>query len=59
MKWSLQKHSFSLTIEVPEGTSGVVSVPVAGKVSVNGKAQSESGATLHLAGGKHIVSVSV
>ena len=59
MKWSLQKHSFSLTIEVPEGTSGVVSVPVAGKVSVNGKAQLESNATLQLAGGKHTISVSI
>ncbi|TBU38763.1 Six-hairpin glycosidase [Dichomitus squalens] len=57
-KWSAGKRSFTLHVDVPEGTTGIVKVPVAGKVTVNGNlAQSSSDGTLELAGGKHIVFV--
>ncbi|PIL26169.1 hypothetical protein GSI_11924 [Ganoderma sinense ZZ0214-1] len=59
VKWSSQKHTFTLDIDIPEGTTGVVKVPVGGRASVNGRAQAVSrGDALHLAGGKHVVSVS-
>ncbi|KAI1795457.1 Six-hairpin glycosidase [Ganoderma leucocontextum] len=58
VKWNSQKHGFTLNIDVPEGTTGIVKVPVAGRVTVGGKAQTVSrGDALHLAGGKHVVSV--
>lgn len=58
VKWSSQKRVFTLDIDIPEGTTGVVKVPVAGRATVNGKAQVVSrGDALQLAGGKHIISV--
>ena len=60
VKWSSHKSTFSLTIDVPEGTSGVVKLPVSGKVSVNGQARRvEKGEGVQLAGGKHAIAVQV
>ena len=59
VKWSAHKHDFTLDIDIPEGTTGTVKVPVAGKAMVNGRAQVVNrGDTVQLAGGKHVVSVS-
>ena len=57
-QWSIHKSTFSLTIDVPAGTSGVVKLPVSGKVSVNGQARRvEKGEGVQLAGGKHAIAV--
>ncbi|KAL1937159.1 hypothetical protein VTO73DRAFT_14501 [Trametes versicolor] len=59
VKWALKDRSFALNIDVPEGTTGAVKLPFAGKVLVNGKAaQVEEGDALQLGGGKHAVLVS-
>ena len=55
-KWSLQKRTFVLNIDVPEGTSGTVKLPFKGRVMVDGRAtEVGQGAMLHLDGGKHVV----
>ena len=55
-KWSLQKRTFVLNIDVPEGTSGTVKLPFKGRVMVDGRAtEVGQGAMLHLDGGKHAV----
>ncbi|KAI0370991.1 Six-hairpin glycosidase [Pilatotrama ljubarskyi] len=59
VKWSLQKRTFSLSIGVPEGTSGSVKLPFSGKVVINGKAtRVGENETLQMSGGKHVVLVS-
>ncbi|KAI8992817.1 Six-hairpin glycosidase [Trametes punicea] len=59
VKWSLQKRTFTLNIDVPEGTSGTVTLPFAGRVKVNGKVTLVGkGDSLQLGGGKHSVSLS-
>ncbi|KAH9856209.1 Six-hairpin glycosidase [Lenzites betulinus] len=59
VKWSLEKHALTLDIDAPEGTSGTVRLPFAGKAVVNGKATRVSAdKTLQLSGGKHVVLVS-
>ena len=55
VKWTARKNVFTLNIEVPKGTTGVVKVPVAGKMTVNGKAQRGGSRQLELNGGKHVV----
>ncbi|KAI0681905.1 Six-hairpin glycosidase-like protein [Cerioporus squamosus] len=38
VKWTAQQmRAFSLTVDVPEGTSGVVKLPVGGKVTIDGE----------------------
>ncbi|KAI0334220.1 Six-hairpin glycosidase [Cubamyces sp. BRFM 1775] len=56
VKWSLQKRTFTLNIDVPEGTSGTLKLPFRGRVVVNGRSSEVGqGATLQLSGGKHVV----
>ncbi|OSD03796.1 glycoside hydrolase family 78 protein [Trametes coccinea BRFM310] len=58
-KWSLKRGAFALDIDVPEGTSGIVRLPFAGRVVVDGK---ERGVTergpLELDGGRHAILLS-
>lgn len=59
VKWALKNRSFVLNIDVPEGTTGSVKLPFAGKVLVNGKVTKvEDGDALQMAGGQHAVLVS-
>ncbi|KAI0776672.1 Six-hairpin glycosidase [Trametes elegans] len=59
VKWTLEKHALAINIDVPEGTSGFVRVPSAGRVVVNGKpTRTGEDGTVQLAGGKHVVLVS-
>ena len=52
------KHTFELSVDVPEGTTGVVKVPVPGKITVNNRVQKVApGEGIQLAGGQHVVSV--
>ena len=59
-KWSLtpKGKTFTAALDVPVGTAGEVHVPIEGTVSVDGKrVKRNASGTLHLEGGKHIVSV--
>ncbi|KAI0826506.1 Six-hairpin glycosidase [Trametes gibbosa] len=59
VKWSLEKRAFALDIDMPEGTSGTIQLPFAGRAVVNGRAtQVGEAKTLQLDGGKHVVLVS-
>ncbi|RPD76861.1 Six-hairpin glycosidase [Lentinus tigrinus ALCF2SS1-7] len=58
VKWTTQKSMFSMTIDVPEGTSGVVKLPVAGKVTIDGDVRKVAkGENVQVAGGKHAIVV--
>ncbi|KAI0706032.1 Six-hairpin glycosidase [Cerioporus squamosus] len=59
VKWTAQqKRAFSLTVDVPEGTSGVVKLPVGGKVTIDGEVRAVGeGGGVQLAGGKHAIVV--
>ncbi|TFK82232.1 glycoside hydrolase family 78 protein [Polyporus arcularius HHB13444] len=58
VKWTTQKRTFSVTIDVPEGTSGVVKLPVSGKVTINGDVRAVGkGEGVQLVGGKHSIVV--
>ncbi len=56
VKWTTQKRTFSATIDVPEGTSGVVKLPFSGKVTINGDVRAVGkGEGVQLVGGKHSI----
>ena len=64
VKWRVGKGTFTLEVDVPAGTSGVVKVPVRGRVAVNGEARvvgdvDARAEGLKLEGGKYVVSVVV
>lgn len=58
-KWALSKGTFIVQLSVPAGTTGVVVLPVQGKVVVDGKtvAQKDPAGKLELEGGQHTISV--
>ena len=58
VKWSVSHSSFTLTLDVPAGTSGTVSLPFAGRATINGKSTTVgSDASVDLAGGKYSIVV--
>jgi len=60
VKWTFDEKVFELSLNVPEGTSGTVQLPVTGSVSVNGKGVVIGAAgTLQLIGGAYNVVVNV
>ncbi|KAJ3775643.1 glycoside hydrolase family 78 protein [Lentinula raphanica] len=52
-----EDNTFIMTIDTPSGTDGVVTLPVVGSVSVDGKDTNASGTQLNLVGGRHIIQV--
>ncbi|KAI0742508.1 Six-hairpin glycosidase [Daedaleopsis nitida] len=62
VKWTVSKSGFTMDVDVPEGTSGVVKIPgsgtAEGRVRVNGEVREmETGQGVRLEGGKYVVSV--
>jgi len=58
VQWSLKGNTFMLSMDVPVGTSGTVRLPLAGKVTIDGKSTTVgSGAEIPLAGGNHSIVV--
>lgn len=56
--WSLtDKSTFTLVIDTPSGTSGTVTLPVAGRVAVDDKDTEANGMQLDLTGGSHVIVV--
>ena len=56
VQWSLAGKTLELDINVPAGTSGIVRLPFAGKVTMGGKSTTvASGAGISLAGGNHSI----
>lgn len=57
--WTFNNDTgFNLTLSTPEGTQGVVVLPVEGSVTVDGQTQGKVG-TLTLGGGEHTVVVDI
>ncbi|KIP05689.1 glycoside hydrolase family 78 protein [Phlebiopsis gigantea 11061_1 CR5-6] len=57
-KWAVSHSTFTLTLDVPAGTSGTVRLPFAGRATINGKSTTVgSDATVDLAGGKYSIVV--
>ena len=57
-KWTLERGGkrFTATLDVPEGTSGAVRVPIGGSVSVSGeRVDKDTTGMVHLVGGKHTI----
>ena len=58
VKWSVNKSTFNISVDVPVGTSGTVTLPVAGEVTVNGKSTTVGrDASVDLAGGTYSIVV--
>ncbi|KAH9832466.1 Six-hairpin glycosidase [Rhodofomes roseus] len=57
VRWSLDEGWWNATVCTPEGTSGSVTLPVNGTVSVDGDAAAPDDSALQLSGGNHTVSV--
>ena len=58
VQWSVSGKTFKLSIEVPTGTSGTVTLPFAGKTTADGKSVIVSSqASIELAGGRHDIVV--
>ncbi|KAL0952961.1 hypothetical protein HGRIS_007172 [Hohenbuehelia grisea] len=59
-RWSVTTNGFSLAVSTPQGTGGIVTLPVKGGVLVDGKTViPDADNTLKLGGGPHSVSVSL
>ena len=57
VKWTIDKTSIALEINLPGGTSGQVVLPVSGATTVDGEAV--KGSELALDGGKHTILVAL
>lgn len=56
--WKRDGATFTLNVEAPAGTTGKVTVPVDGQVSLDGKVVQVMGRTVDVTGGKHTIVVS-
>lgn len=58
VKWSVTNGTFDISLEAPEGTSGVVRLPFTGAVTVDGSdVDAPALDTIQLRGGNHTVTV--
>jgi hypothetical protein len=58
VQWSLSNKTFQLSIDVPAGTDGTVTLPYTGSVTIDGKSTGKSDNTsISVAGGKHEIVV--
>jgi len=53
VKWNVKKNILTVEISTPRVTSGTVTLPGTGEITVNGRL--ESGGTIELRGGDHIL----
>ena len=56
--WTSSADSFNVSISTPEGTSGIVSLPMNGTITVDGAMVAEDGSSpLSVTGGNHTITV--
>ncbi|OBZ74807.1 hypothetical protein A0H81_05206 [Grifola frondosa] len=57
VKWSSSKTGFTLSVETPQGTTGIIHLPIDGAVKVDGRSTATADGSLELSGGNHTISV--